>query len=491
DVCSSDLKTMSSGPTPILLTAAARIWLVAKVSEPPNSRPETRTARSAPRASSSRSMPSAGGGPMVTTTTSQPVASFSLRAASRAFRSSGLVMVAIEARSRVPSGLTATLPEVSGTCLTQTIAFIVTLPSLLQQRARDDHHLHLAGALVDLGDLGVAHHPLDRIVAGVAVTAKELQAAAGHVAGRAGGDQLGLGGLDAVADLLAVHGVLLLQGGGVDQVLGGVHTGLHLGQLELGVLELGDAAAKLLALLDVGHGLVDGAFRNAQGLGGDADAAAVQGRHGQLEAAALDAQQAVLGDQAVFHDQLAGGGAADAHLLLGLADLEAGVGALDDEGGDLLGLAAALVHHGAGDGNDDEHVGKACVGDKDLGAVQQPAVLTLHGVGLLALGVGAGAGLGQAESAQPLAAAQLGQVLGLLLGGAVLVNGRSAQRGVGRQDHAGGATDLAHLLNGHDVAQHVASGAAHAGGEINAHHPQLAHLLDGLFGEVFFGVHLF
>src|SRR5699024_7415412 len=145
----------------------------------------------------------AGGGPLGPTTTSQPVAAVSWRAASRACRSSRLVMVAIEARSRDPSGLTATLPEVSGTCLTQTIAFIVTLPSLLQQRARDDHHLHLAGALVDLGDLGVAHHPLDRIVAGVAVTAKELQAAAGHVAGRAGGDQLGLGGLDAVADLLA------------------------------------------------------------------------------------------------------------------------------------------------------------------------------------------------------------------------------------------------------------------------------------------------
>src|SRR5699024_8981090 len=207
----------------------------------------------------------------------------------------------------------------------------------------------------------------------------------------------------------------------IDQILGGVHAGLHLSQLELGVLELGDAAAELLALLDVGHGLVDGALSDAQSLGSDADTAAVQGSHGQLEAAALDAQQAVLGDQAVFHDQLAGGRAADAHLLLGLADLEAGVGALDDEGGDLFGLAAALVQHGAGDGNDDEHIGIAGVGDEDLGAVQQPAVLTLHGVGLLALGVGAGAGLGQAESAQPLAAAQLGQVLGLLLGGAVLV----------------------------------------------------------------------
>src|SRR5699024_2059418 len=205
-------KTMSSGPTPILLTAAARIWEVAKVSEPPNSRPETSTPRSAPRAISSRSMPSAGGGPMVTTTTSQPVASLSCRAASTALRSSGLVMVAMAARSIVPSGLTATLPWVSGTCLTQTIAFIVRLASLLQQRAGDDHHLDFAGALVDLGDLGIAHHPLDGVVTGVAVTAEQLHAAAGDVAGGAGGDQLGLGGLDAVAALMDVHDSLLLLG---------------------------------------------------------------------------------------------------------------------------------------------------------------------------------------------------------------------------------------------------------------------------------------
>src|SRR5215213_7735383 len=35
-----------------------------------------------------------------------------------------------------------------------------------QQRAGDDHPLDLVGALVDLGDLGVAHHPLDREVLG-------------------------------------------------------------------------------------------------------------------------------------------------------------------------------------------------------------------------------------------------------------------------------------------------------------------------------------
>ena len=66
---------------------------------------------------------------MVTTITLQPVASFIFRAASRAFMSSGLVMVCIEARFSVPSGFTATLPEVSGTCLTQTMIFILVSSS--------------------------------------------------------------------------------------------------------------------------------------------------------------------------------------------------------------------------------------------------------------------------------------------------------------------------------------------------------------------------
>ena len=75
-------------------------------------------------------------------------------AASTAFRSSGLMMVCMDARSRVPSGLTATLPEVSGTCLTVTRIFIFLLPPTLlhAQIAGDDHALDLAGALVKAKD---------------------------------------------------------------------------------------------------------------------------------------------------------------------------------------------------------------------------------------------------------------------------------------------------------------------------------------------------
>ena len=84
------------------------------------------------------------------------------------------------------------------------------------------------------------------------------------------------------------HGVVLAgllgQGGVVDQPLGGVGTGHQVSQLELGVLLLEDRTAELLALLGVLDGLLDGALGDAQSLGGDADPAAVQRGHGQVEA---------------------------------------------------------------------------------------------------------------------------------------------------------------------------------------------------------------
>src|SRR5207249_3955564 len=44
---------------------------------------------------------------------------------------------------------------------------------LAQELASDHHALDLVGALVDLRDLGVAHHPLERVVAAVAVAAED------------------------------------------------------------------------------------------------------------------------------------------------------------------------------------------------------------------------------------------------------------------------------------------------------------------------------
>src|SRR5574344_1599288 len=222
---------MSSFSTPMRLTAAARIWEVAYVSEPPNSRAETRTQSSAPMAISSRSMPAAGGGPMVTTVTRQPVSSFSCRAASTAFMSSGLMMVCMDARSSVPSGFTATFPEVSGTCFTQTIIFILPLPPCLfhAQMAGDNHTLNLGSALVDLGDLRVAHHALHGILTGVAISAEQLDSTTSHI-----GSGLSSKQLCHCGSLGIVLMQLLLASSGIHQHLSSLHAGVHVSQLELG-----------------------------------------------------------------------------------------------------------------------------------------------------------------------------------------------------------------------------------------------------------------
>jgi hypothetical protein len=102
-----------------------------------------------------------------------------------------------------------------------------------------------------------------------------------------------------------------------------------------------------------------------------------------------------------------------------------------------------------GDGNDDEHISITGVGDEDLGAVQHPAVILFLGNGLLALCIGAGTRLGQAECTQPLAAAQLGQILCLLLGSTIFINRSSTQAGVSRDDDTGGTPSF---LTGNEEA---------------------------------------
>ena len=307
----------------------------------------------------------------------------------------------------------------------------------------------------------------------------ELHGLGRHLHRRLGAEELGHGGIGGVGDTV----VFLVVGVAAEQA-GGLHLGLEVGHLELRVLELGDRAAELLALLGVLDGLVHGALGNAEGLACDADAAAVEGLHGQAEAFAELAQLAILRDAAVFEDKLCRGRAADTHLLLLLADAEAGVGLLDDEGADALG-AQALVGHG----DDDEHVGVGAVGDENLASVEHPLVAVKDGGGLLPGGVGAGVGLGQAESADPLAAGQLGQVALLLLLGAVLHDGGHAEAGVGGEDDAGGGAHAAQLLDGHAVHDIRAAGSAVLFRHRNAHQANLGHLLHCLFGETLLLVH--
>src|ERR1700751_3701339 len=60
-----------------------------------------------------------------------------------------------------------------------------------RQRPGDDESLDLAGAFKDGENLGIPMHPLDRVVAGVAVAAEDLDRFIGDVNRGLAGEQLG------------------------------------------------------------------------------------------------------------------------------------------------------------------------------------------------------------------------------------------------------------------------------------------------------------
>ena len=197
---------------------------------------------------------------------------------------------------------------------------------------------------------------------------------------------------------------------------------MHIGKLELSVLHLGKTLTELLTFLHILYGFFHGAFAYAKRLAGDTYTAAVERLHGYGKALAFFTQQVFLGNYAVFHYQFAGGAAADAHLLLLLTNGEAGEVLFYYKGGNALG-AGGLVGHGKYDIN-------ACIagiGYEYLGTVEHVVVALKHGGGLLTGGVCTGAGFGKAERAYLLAAEQGGQILHLLLLGAVLEYGGAAQ----------------------------------------------------------------
>ena len=59
-----------------------------------------------------------------------------------------------------------------------------------------------------------------------------------------------------------------------------------------------------------------------------------------------------------------------------------------------------------------------------------------------------------------------------------------------RNDDRGRAAYLGQLLDAHGVGQHVRAATAVLLVEVHAHHPELAHLADGLPRESFFLIHL-
>ena len=264
-----------------------------------------------------------------------------------------------------------------------------------------------------------------------------------------------------------------------------LHAGVHIRKLELRVLHLGQALAKLLALLNVLDGFLHRALADAERLGSDADAAAVKRLHCDSKALALFAEQVLFGNDAVFHDKLAGRAAADAHLLFLLANGEAREVLFNDERRNAL-VARLLVGHG----EDDVHMRIARIGNEDLGAVEHIMIVNQFCGRLLAGSIRARVGLGEAERADPFAGKELRQVLHLLLFGAVLIDRRAAERSVRGDDNARGRAGLGKLFDRHSVCEHIAARSAILLRERNAHETVARKLLNGFHREAFFLVNL-
>src|SRR5208337_4575971 len=231
---------------------------------------------------------------------------------------------------------------------------------LLDHQLGDGLQLHVRGALVDLADLRVAEELLHRIVLGEAVAAVNLQRQRRHSLGNLRAEELGHGRF-----LYEVHAGVFHAGAVVEQHARGFDLGGHLRDLKLNALELGDGLAKLLALLRILHREFPRTTRQADHLRTDADAAFVQRFYGDLVALTNFAEHIVLRHPAIFQNQFAGAGGADAELVFLLADGKAGKSLVHDERRDALVSCRRIDR-----GQQDEDAGFLAIGDPQLLAVE-------------------------------------------------------------------------------------------------------------------------
>ena len=238
-----------------------------------------------------------------------------------------------------------------------------------------------------------------------------------------------------------------------------------------------DFLAEGFAFLGVSEGKLEGAGGDAERLGGDADAAASQGLHGEFEAETILSEAVGLGHLDVLEHQGVRVAAADAHLVFLGADDEAVHAALHDEAVD---AAVALV--GVGLGHDQVDARRPAVGDPVLGAVEEVMVPHVDGRRALAGGVASRLGLTQAEGPDLLSPGEGGEELLLLLLRSVGLQSPTHQAVVDRDADGGGSINLRQLLHGEDVADRVHATSAIFGVDHHAHEAQfteLAHLVGG------------
>jgi hypothetical protein len=341
--------------------------------------------------------------------------------------------------------------------------------AVLQQAARDHEALDLARPLVDLHHARVAVEALDGVLLHVAVAAMDLDRLVRHP-GR------GLAGVELRHRRLARVGLagVLEPCRALDQEPRALDAALHLRELELHRLDLRERLAERLAQLGVAHRLLERRGHHAQRLGAHADPPGVQHAHRDPEALALVAQPLIGGHLQIFERERDGVRAAQAHLVLGVADHEPLGAALDDEGRESP-VARGLV----GAREDQVDAGLLAVRDPVLAAVQQVRVALPHRGGLDRGGVGARAGLAERERGQ-LPRDQAWQEAPALHVVAEAEHRQRAHRVVHRDHDRERGRDPRDLLQHHHDGARVVADAAPFLGDRHAEEALLCELRDRL-----------
>src|SRR5215471_15194906 len=147
------------------------------------------------------------------------------------------------------------------------------------QVARYDQALNLRSPFIKRRDPRVPKEALDGKFLRVAIAAKDLNRLVGYPVGGLGRKQFGHGGL--FGESLSLLG---LPSRAIRQESRRIDLRRHVRQHPLNRFKFGYGAAKLAALLRVGHRFLHTSLRDAERLSGDADAPAVQGRQRDPEA---------------------------------------------------------------------------------------------------------------------------------------------------------------------------------------------------------------
>ena len=188
------------------------------------------------------------------------------------------------------------------------------------------------GALVNLRDLGVSEEALNGELLGVTVAAENLNGSLGDPHGGIAGEQLGHAGLLRVS--WAVGMVVLLLGpcSLVDEQACGLDLRRHVGKVGHDHLMVGDGFAERLALVSVLQGRLVGALSDTKRLCSDANTTVVKGIHGDGEAVSDTLDGIFNRNFAVVQHEGARVRRTNTKFVLFLADREAFVVCIDDEG---------------------------------------------------------------------------------------------------------------------------------------------------------------